>query len=66
MTAFHRLSSTTSPGGFVFECVEEACGRRLLVDPDRGLIVLDRGDIYALHSGSTGGVELQPARVSQQ
>lgn len=37
----------------LFVCPEPGCGRRLVVSRT-GLTVLDQGDFYALHSGSTG------------
>jgi hypothetical protein len=58
MTTIHHLSCTISPGGLLFTCDEE-CGRRLVIDRDRGeLIVIDRGDPTAVHRGSAGGVTL--------
>lgn len=64
MTAFHQLSCTISPGGLLFTCDDDDCGRRLVVDRERGeLVVIDRGDPYALHRGFAGGVQMTPPRV---
>jgi hypothetical protein len=64
MTTFHRLKCTASPGGLLFTCEDDECGRRLIVDPTGGgLVVIDHGDRAALHRGSVGGVELSAARV---
>jgi hypothetical protein len=52
----HDLDVTSSPNGLVFEC-RQGCGRRLAVDRAGRLTVLDRGEPWALHSGSIGGVE---------
>jgi hypothetical protein len=58
MTVFHRLSCAIEPGGLVFTC-DDDCGRRVVIDRDRGdMVVIDRGDPLALHRGSVGGVEL--------
>ena len=38
------------------------CGRKVVVGKgDAKLVVLDRGDVYAQHSGSTGGLSLTVA-----
>jgi hypothetical protein len=64
MGTYHRLSCTISPGGLLFTCAEEDCGRRLVIDRDRGeMVVIDRGDPYALHQGFVGGVEMSPPQV---
>lgn len=64
MSAFHQLTCTVSPGGLLFTC-EDDCGRRLVVDRERGeMVVIDRGDPYALHRGSVGGVEMSPPRIT--
>jgi len=57
MAGFHELRFTSSPGGLLAEC-QDGCGRRLVVDRSGVLTVIDRGDVYALHRGSTGDVEL--------
>jgi hypothetical protein len=66
MTEVHELHGSTHPGGLLFECEDDSCGRRLVIDRDRGdLTVLDRGDPYAVHRGSVGGVELAQPTVAQ-
>jgi hypothetical protein len=66
MTAIHTLVGTASPGGLLFECTVDECGRRLVIDRDRGeLVVIDHGDRAAMHRGSMGAVALAPARVRQ-
>ena len=64
MSEFHQLRITASPGGLLMEC-EDDCGRRLVVDRDGDLTVIDRGDVYALHRGSTGDVELDAPAIVQ-
>jgi hypothetical protein len=64
MSEYHQLQVTSGPGGLLFEC-EEGCGRRLVVDRVGKLTVIDRGDPYALHKGSTGGLKLKPPVISQ-
>ena len=45
---------------FLFAC--PTCGRRVVVGKaEPKLVVIDRGDPYALHSGSTGGLSLTVA-----
>jgi hypothetical protein len=65
MAIFHQLSCTVSPGGLLFACEDDDCGRRLVIDRDRGeLVVIDHGDRSALHRGSVGGVEMSTAQVN--
>jgi hypothetical protein len=42
----------------LFICPHEGCGRRLVLKRSGGLVVLDQGDFFALHSGGTGGLEI--------
>jgi hypothetical protein len=66
MTAIHELAGTAGPGGLLFECTVDGCGRRLVIDGARGdLVVIDHGDLSAVHRGATGGVALAPATVRQ-
>jgi hypothetical protein len=65
MDTTHRLHVTPSPGGLLFECAD-GCGRRLAVDRSTGgLTVIDKGDQYAQHAGSSGGIDLLPVVVGQ-
>jgi hypothetical protein len=65
MSAYHELTCTISPGGLLFTCVDDDCGRRLVIDRDRGeLVVIDRGDPEALHRGFAGGVRMSAPRVA--
>jgi hypothetical protein len=64
MAEFHQLRITPSTGGLLLEC-EQGCGRRLVVDRNSTLTVIDRGDEYALHRGNTGDIELSAPAVSQ-
>jgi hypothetical protein len=47
----------------LFACPHEGCGRRLVLKRSGGLVVLDQGDFFALHSGGTEGLEIS-ARIS--
>lgn len=61
MTAVRHLMVSTEGNGreSLFECADPDCGRRLVFDHVGGrLVVIDRGDTTALHSGSTGLVGL--------
>ncbi len=62
MAGFHKLRLTPSPGGILFEC-EDGCGRRLVVDRQGTMTVIDRGDPYALHRGAADDVELAAPAV---
>jgi hypothetical protein len=55
MNAQHRMVIEADNGAEVlFVCPHEGCGRRLVFKRSGGLVVLDRGDFFALHSGGKG------------
>ena len=57
MAEIHTLTGTASPGGLLFECTSDGCGRRMVIDRERGtLVVIDHGDAAAEHRGGIGGV----------
>ena len=59
----HEFEVSAHPGGFLYECAD-GCGRRLVVDRSSGaLTVIDKGDQFAVHSGSLGGVGLWSPEV---
>jgi hypothetical protein len=63
--ATHQLTTEADTGDDVlFVCREEGCGRRLVVKRSGGLVVIDRGDFFALHTGGTLGMEVSGAIVS--
>lgn len=65
MTTEHQLIATVSPGGLLFACEDDLCGRRLVIDRASGeMVVIDHGDRAVLHSGSVGDVRLAPPRVA--
>ncbi|GID30582.1 hypothetical protein [Paractinoplanes brasiliensis] len=65
MATEHRLTATASPGGLLFTCEDDLCGRRLVIDRQTGeMTVIDHGDRAALHSGSIGGVVLATPDVT--
>jgi hypothetical protein len=62
MNGLHHLTIEADDGTDVlFACPVEGCGRRVVVRRSGELIVLDRGDFYALHVGGTNGLEISPA-----
>jgi len=65
MNPVHRLTIEADDGvEVVFVCPVESCARRVVVKRSGGLVVLDRGDFFTLHSGGTSGLELV-AEVAQ-
>lgn len=44
------------------------CGRRilLLVPPNNEMVVVEQGDLYATHSGSTGGLRIGAIEVTKR
>jgi len=65
MTDFHQLHVTVEPGGMLFECEVDGCGRRLVIDRDGVYTVIDRGDPAARHRGSAGDVRIDLPEVAQ-
>ena len=62
MAGVHELRIIPNPDGLLIECVD-GCGRRLVVDRTGALTVIDHGDRFALHRGSTGDIELAEPTV---
>jgi hypothetical protein len=59
MDRAHRMVVESDNGReALFVCPEPACGRRLVLKRPGGLVVLDQGDFYALHTGGTNGMQL--------
>lgn len=44
------------------------CGRRILlvVPPNNGMVIVEPGDQYASHSGSTGGLRVASVQVAER
>ncbi len=62
MNPVHHVRIEADDGEDVlFVCPVEGCGRRVVVRRSGGLVVLDKGDFYALHVGGTSGLEISPA-----
>ena len=58
MNPVHELTVEADDGlDVLFACPVEGCGRRVVVRRSGELIVLDKGDFYALHAGGTNGLE---------
>ena len=64
--AFHEMAcEAETPSEVLFVCREEACGRRVVVGKSRpGLTVIDRGDFWARHVGSIGGLAMGEVAVA--
>jgi hypothetical protein len=61
MNPVHELTVEADDGmDVLFVCPDEGCGRRVVVRRSGELIVLDKGDFYALHVGGTNGLEIWP------
>ena len=60
-----QLEATHSTGAEEWYC--PACGRRFLVQwaPVYSMIIIEPGDQYARHSGSTGGLHIGSSQVDQ-
>lgn len=55
----HRLTMEADNGDDVlFTCSIESCGRRLVVKRSGGLVVLERGDFFARHTGGSDGLNI--------
>jgi hypothetical protein len=60
----HRMTIEADNGDeLLLSCPEESCGRRLVLKRSGGMVVLDRGDFFATHSG--GGLGLAMTARSQ-
>ena len=63
MNRHHRMILESDNGHeLLFVCPHEDCGRRLVLQRSGGLVVLDRGDFFALHSGGSEGLDVS-ARI---
>jgi hypothetical protein len=59
MNPQHRMILDSDNGEeLLFACPHEGCGRRLVLKRSGGLVVLDQGDFFALHSGGTEGLAI--------
>lgn len=59
MSTHHRMTLETDNGEeLLFVCHHDGCGRRLVLQRSGGIVVLDRGDFFALHSGGTEGLRV--------
>jgi hypothetical protein len=56
MTEHHMTIEADNGDETLFVCPEASCGRRLVLKRSGGMVVLDRGDFFALHSGGTDGL----------
>ena len=63
---FHQMASEAETSSEVlFVCLDEACGRRVVVGKSRPrLTVIDRGDFLVRHAGSLGGMAIDQVAVA--
>lgn len=55
MNPRHRMVLEADNGAEVlFVCPHDGCGRRIVLKRSGGLVVIDRGDFFAFHSGGRG------------
>lgn len=56
------VNETSTDSEALYVCPVEGCGRRLVVNWRRpALTVVDRGDFFARHVGSSGGLRMDVA-----
>jgi len=59
MNTHHRMTLESDNGDeLLFACPHDGCGRRLVLKRSGGLVVLDHGDFFTLHSGGTSGLQV--------
>ena len=57
VVSHEMVCEAETPSEALFVCVDEACGRRVVVGKSQPrLTVIDRGDFSVRHAGSLGGV----------
>ena len=64
--AVHEMvCEAETPAEVLFVCMEEACGRRVVVGKSRPrLTILHRGDFWARHVGSRGAVRVDDPKAA--
>lgn len=59
MASHEMVCEAETAAEMLFVCTDEACGRRVVVGTSRPrLVVIERGDFSARHTGSRGGVTM--------
>lgn len=57
----HHMNLEAGNGDEVLlACPEPGCGRRVVLQRGGRIVVLARGDFFALHSGGRGDLEILP------
>jgi hypothetical protein len=68
MNEFHPLTVESNRGtDVVYVCSEPGCGRRVAVNRSGEIVVVVKGDFYALHASDTVGLQIgitAPSRTS--
>ena len=55
----HRFAIDSDNGeDIVMVCPDESCRRRIVISRSEGLVVIDQGDFFALHTGGTAGLRI--------
>jgi hypothetical protein len=64
--AFHEMvCEAETPAEALFVCLDEACGRRVVVGKSRPhLTVIDRGDFSVRHAWPLGGMAIDEVAVA--
>ena len=59
MDTVHQMNIESDNGHEVLLlCPESSCGRRVVLKRSGGMVVIDRGDFFALHAASSGPISM--------
>ena len=64
VASHEMVCEAETPSEALFVCMDEACGRRVVVGKSRPrLTVIDRGEFSVRHTGSLGGMAMDEVAV---